>query len=112
MPPEPLCPDPATWRIAAIVSGQDWLRLLVEPLRRAVACPVCGARSRRVHDCYHRKPWDLTWGHWPVPLPQVRMNPKIVIVTIPLWPAHLSLLPRADTLPAHQSLALSVRSHG
>jgi hypothetical protein len=40
----------------------------LDPLRSAVACPVCGARSRRVHSRYRRTPWDLLWGRWPVPL--------------------------------------------
>jgi transposase len=42
--------------------------LHLEPLRRAVACPVCGTRSQRVHSRYRRKPWDLPWGGWPVQL--------------------------------------------
>ena len=40
----------------------------VEPRRRAVACPVCGTRSRRVHGRYRRQPWAVPWGLWPVPL--------------------------------------------
>src|SRR5215510_14290684 len=37
-------------------------------MRRAVASPVCGTRSRRVHSRYRRKPWDVPWGLWPVQL--------------------------------------------
>jgi hypothetical protein len=59
---EPLCPDPATWRIALIAPERDRLILHLEPVRRAVACPVCGTRSQRVHSRYHRKPWDVSWG--------------------------------------------------
>jgi transposase len=65
---EPLCPDPATWRIALIAPERDRLILHLEPVRRAVACPVCGTRSQRVHSRYHRKPWDVSWGQWPVQL--------------------------------------------
>jgi transposase len=63
-----LCPDPATWRIAAIAPERDRLVLPLEPMRPAVACPVCGTWSRRVHSRYRRKPWDVPWGHWPVQL--------------------------------------------
>jgi hypothetical protein len=68
MPLEPLCPDPATWRITAIGSTRDRLTLHVEPVRPAVASPVCGARSQRVHSRYRRTPWDVPWGCWPVQL--------------------------------------------
>jgi transposase len=40
----------------------------LEPVRQAVACPVCGTRSRRVHSRYQRNPWDVPWGLWPVQL--------------------------------------------
>jgi transposase len=63
-----LCPDPATWRIAVIAPERDRLVLHLEPMRPAVACPVCGTGSRRVRSRYRRKPWDLPWGHWPVQL--------------------------------------------
>jgi transposase len=65
---EPLCPDPPTWRMTLITAERDRLVLHLEPLRRTVACPVCGTPSRRVHSRYHRKPWDLPWGRWPVQL--------------------------------------------
>jgi transposase len=65
---EPLCPDPATWRIARIASERDRLVLHMAPVRGTVACPVCGTRSHRVHSRYSRKPWDLPWGRWPVQL--------------------------------------------
>ncbi len=65
---ESLGPDPATWRIAVITLDRDRLVLHREPMRPAVACPVCGTRSRRVHRCYRRNPWDLPWGRWPVRL--------------------------------------------
>jgi hypothetical protein len=65
---EPLCPDLVTWRIAAIAPARDRLVLHLEPVRRIVACPVCGTRSQRVHSQYRRKPWDLPWGRWSVQL--------------------------------------------
>jgi transposase len=65
---EPLCPDPATWRIAIIAPERDRLVLHLEPVQRAVACPVCGTRRQRVHSRYQRRPWDLPWGPWPVQL--------------------------------------------
>src|SRR5262245_13134908 len=65
---EPLCPDPATWRITALAPERDRLALHLEPVRPAVECPVCGTRSRRVHSRYRRKPWDMPWGCWPVQL--------------------------------------------
>ncbi|HSF34033.1 MAG TPA: ISL3 family transposase [Candidatus Tectomicrobia bacterium] len=65
---EPLCPDPTTWRIRLIAAERDRLVLHLDPLRRTVACPACGTRSRRVHSRYHRTPWDLPWGRWPVQL--------------------------------------------
>jgi transposase len=68
VPLEPLCADPAPWRIAAIGPAWDRLVLHVEPVRPAVTCPVCGTQSRRVHSRYRRKPWDVPWGRWPVPL--------------------------------------------
>ena len=64
----PLCPDPAMWRIAAIARARDRLVLHLEPLRRPVACPVCGTRSRCVHRRYRRKPQDFPWGRRPVQL--------------------------------------------
>lgn len=63
-----LSPDPATWRITAVAPAQERLVVHVEPVRSTVACPVWGTRSRRVHSRYRRKPWDLPWGRWPVPL--------------------------------------------
>jgi transposase len=68
MPLELLCPDPATWRIAAIAPEQDRLVVHLEPMRPAVACPVCGTRSRRVHSRYRRRPWDVPWAQRPVQL--------------------------------------------
>ena len=68
MPFEPLCPDPASWQIALIASEGDRLVLHLEPLRRAVPCPMCGTRSQRVHRRDHRRPWDVPWGRWPVQL--------------------------------------------
>jgi transposase len=68
MPLKPLCPDPATWRITVIAPERDRLVLHLEPLRRAVACPVCGTQSQRVHSRYRCKPWNLPWGGWPVQL--------------------------------------------
>jgi len=68
MPFEALCPDPASWQIALIASEGDRLVLHLDPLRRAVPCPMCGTRSQRVHSRYHRRPWDVPWGRWPVQL--------------------------------------------
>jgi transposase len=65
---EPLCPNPAAWRIAGMIPTQDRLLLPLEPLRTAVACPVCRTPSRRVPSRYQRRPWDLPWGAWPVRL--------------------------------------------
>jgi transposase len=62
----PLCPDPATWRLALIAPERDRLVWHLEPVRRTVACPVCGTQSRRVHRRDHRKPWDVPWGQGPV----------------------------------------------
>jgi hypothetical protein len=56
---EPLCPDPATWRINSIAPERDRLVLHVAPVRSTVACPVCGTPSQRMHSRYHRKPWDV-----------------------------------------------------
>jgi transposase len=65
---EPLCPEPATWRIARIASEGDRVVVHLEPIRTTVACPVCATPSRRVHSRYQRRPWDLPWGRWPVQL--------------------------------------------
>lgn len=65
---DPLCPDPPTWRIAIIAPERDRLVWHLEPVRRAVACPVCSTRSQRVHSRDHRKSWDVPWGQWPVQL--------------------------------------------
>ena len=65
---EPLCPNPATWRITRIAPEGDRLVLHLEPMRSTVACPVCATPSRRVHSRYQRRPWDLPWGRWPVQL--------------------------------------------
>jgi transposase len=40
----------------------------LDPMRTTAACPVCATPSRRVHRRYQRRPWDLPWGQWPVPL--------------------------------------------
>jgi hypothetical protein len=55
----PLCPDPATWRIDKIESEQDRLIVSLEPMRTAVACPICGIPSQRLHSRYRRRPWDV-----------------------------------------------------
>jgi transposase len=68
MPLEALCPDPATWRICKIAPEQDRIVLHLEPLRTTGACPVCSTSSRRLHSRYHRRPWDVPWGRWPVQL--------------------------------------------
>lgn len=68
MPLDPLCPDPTTWRITSIAPQRDRLILHLEPMRSAVACPVCGTRSRPVHSRYRHIPWDVLWGRWPVQL--------------------------------------------
>src|SRR5262249_52420323 len=65
---EPLCPDPATWRIILIVPERDRLMLHLEPLRRAVGCPGWGTRRQRVPSRYHRKRWEVSGGQWPVQL--------------------------------------------
>jgi hypothetical protein len=65
---DPLCPDPATWRIAVIAPEQDRLVLHLQPLRQAVPFPVGDTRSHRMHSRYRRTPWDVPWGRWPVQL--------------------------------------------
>jgi transposase len=65
---EPLCPGPAAWRISEIAPAKDRIGLFLEPMRTAVACPVCGTDRRRVHSRYRRRPWDMPWGRWPVQL--------------------------------------------
>jgi transposase len=65
---EPLCPAPAAWRICRITPEQDRIVLELEPMRTGVSCPVCGTYSRRVHNRYCRRPWDVPWGRWPVQL--------------------------------------------
>jgi transposase len=65
---EPLCPGPAAWQISKITAEQDRIVLFLEPMRAAVACPVCGIDSQRVHSRYRRRPWDMPWGRWPVQL--------------------------------------------
>src|SRR5882724_3903860 len=60
--------DPGTWRVAVIALDCDRLVMHLEHMRSAAACPVCGMRSRRAHRSYHRKPWDVPWGRWPVHL--------------------------------------------
>jgi transposase len=65
---EPLCPGPAAWRISKITVEQDRIVVCLEPMRAAVACPVCGTDSQRVHSRYRRRPWDMPWGRWPVQL--------------------------------------------
>jgi transposase len=65
---EPLCPDPAAWSIRGITSERDHMVLALEPVRPAVACPVCHTLSRRLHSRYCRQPWDLPWGKRPVRL--------------------------------------------
>jgi hypothetical protein len=57
-----------SWRIALIAPEGDRLVLHLEPLRRAVSCPMCGTWSQRVHSRYRRRPWDVPWGCWPVQL--------------------------------------------
>lgn len=66
MSQNPLCPDPAAWQIGKIVPEQDHIVLYLEPRRTAVACPICGTDSRRIHSYYRRRPWDVPWGQWPV----------------------------------------------
>jgi hypothetical protein len=78
MPFEPLCPDPA-WRICKIPPEHDCIILSLEPMRTAVACPVCGTFSRRGHSRYRRQLWDLPRGRWPVLLvvgPQQSLEQK------------------------------------
>ena len=65
---EALCPAPVTWRTTAIALEQDRIVLSLEPRRNVVSCPVCATPSRRVHNRYRRKPWDVPWGLRPVQL--------------------------------------------
>jgi transposase len=65
---DPLCPDPASWRIGKIAPEQDRIVLHLEPMRTTGTCPVCGTSSRRIHSRYRRRPWDVPWGRWPVQL--------------------------------------------
>ena len=71
-----------TWRIAAIVPERHRLVLYLEPMRLAVACPICGTQSRRVHSRYRRKPWDVPWGFWPVPLAIQARRRGVTYVTL------------------------------
>jgi transposase len=57
----------ATWRICKIAPEQDCIGLYLEPNGSGVACPICGTHSRRLHSHY-RRPWDVPWAQWPVPL--------------------------------------------
>jgi hypothetical protein len=57
---EPLCPDSAAWRICRIAPAQDRMVSSLEPMRTAVACPVCGTDSGHVHSHFPRgdhQPW-------------------------------------------------------
>jgi hypothetical protein len=59
---DPLCPDPAAWRIYKIAPERDRIVLHREPMRTTGACLVCGTSSRRLHSRYRRRPWDVPWG--------------------------------------------------
>ena len=65
---EPLCPDPALWRLSLVTLGRATVVLHLEPRRGAACCPDCGTESRKVHSRYRRTPWDVPWAKWPVQL--------------------------------------------
>lgn len=68
MSPTALCPDPDVWQISWIALSPDRIIMHLEPVRRAVPCPLCGILSKRVHSHYRRRAWDLPWCKWPVQL--------------------------------------------
>ena len=68
MPTASLTPAPALWHLGALTAQSDRLVLHLEPRRRAVRCPQCRTKSRRVHSRYQRRPADLPWAGWPVQL--------------------------------------------
>jgi transposase len=90
MPLKPLCPDPASWRIASIAPEGDRLVFHLEPMRRAVSCPMCGTRSQRVHSRYRRKPWDVPWGQWPV---QLIIHARRFFCDVPTCPRRIFVEP-------------------
>lgn len=63
-----LCPGPSLWRLVLISLRPDCIALHLEPTRKAVACPMCGQLSARVHSRYRRKARDLPWAQWQVVL--------------------------------------------
>src|SRR5215475_11336078 len=90
MPLEPLCPDPTTWRIAAIAPARDRLVVHVKPTRSGAACPICGTRSQRVHSRYRRQPWDMPWGQWPV---QLIVHARRFFCDVPTCPRRIFVEP-------------------
>ena len=65
---ETLSPDPSLWRMSLITLRPQSIALHLDPVRRAVACPICNTTSTRIHSRYQRTPWDLPWVIWPVQL--------------------------------------------
>ena len=105
MPFEPLCPDPASWRIALIAPEGDRLVLHLEPLRRAVSCPMCGTWSQHVHSRYRRRPWDVPWGRWPV---QLVVHARRFLCDVPTCPQRIlvAAFPRGLARDARQTARL------
>ncbi len=63
-----LCPDLSLWRVRRVAIEESKVVLYLRPVRTAVACPLCGVSSRRVHSLYRRKALHLPWFSWPVQL--------------------------------------------
>lgn len=63
-----LCPDLSAWRVRRVAVEEAKVVLYLRPVRTAVACPLCGVSSRRVHSLYQRKALHLPWFSWPVQL--------------------------------------------
>ena len=56
-----LNPDPTSLSLEAIHPDQASITIVLRTCRSAVACPVCGQRTERVHSWYQRTLADLPW---------------------------------------------------
>jgi len=63
------CPSPRELTLDRLVVSSEGITVVVALARRpVVACPLCGALSRRVHSRYTRTLADLPWHGLPIPL--------------------------------------------